>query len=247
MRWFALLIATSALGADFSGTWIGTLEGRNGNVEDLAFQFVQKGAELTGKQYGDFESTAIVKGTISGDLVMFVLVRQEQSGNEINQTKIRFSGRMVGSEIELTRERESSTRSGSGASAALRNNPRQTFRLKRLVGGTETLSLKGKWMLSELRGKAMAAGGRIPYIEFPGQGGRVQGSGGCNRFGGSFKTTEATMEIGPLAATRMACVGPAMQLEEEFLGVLGLKLTYKLEHGELTLREGNVIVMKLKR
>lgn len=127
MMWLALLMA-----ADFTGTWIGTLEGRNGAVEDLAFQLVQKGAVLTGKQYGDFESTPIVKGTISGDLLMFVLVRQEQAGNEINQTKIRFSGRMVGSEIELTRERESSTRSGSGASAALRNNPRQTFRLKRL-------------------------------------------------------------------------------------------------------------------
>jgi hypothetical protein len=133
MRWLSILMASAAMAADFSGTWIGTLEGRNGSVEDLAFQFVQKGAELTGKQYGDFESTAIVKGTISGDLVMFVLVRQVQAGNEINQTKIRFMGRMMGSEIELTRERESSTRSGSGASAALRNNPRQTFRLKRLT------------------------------------------------------------------------------------------------------------------
>ena len=133
MRWLTLFFAVSAMAADFSGTWIGTLEGRNGTVEDLAFQFVQKGANLTGKQYGDFESTAIVKGTIAGELVMFVLIRQEQSGNEINETKIRFAGRMVGNEIELTREREASTRSGSGASAAVRNNVRQTFRLKRLV------------------------------------------------------------------------------------------------------------------
>lgn len=133
MRWFLLLAALSVSGADFTGTWIGQLPGNRGTIEDVAFQFVQKGASLSGKQYGDFESTPIVKGTISGDLVMFVLVRQEQAGNEINQTRIRFTGRMVGEEIELTRERESSIRSGSGASAALRNNPRQTFRLKKLI------------------------------------------------------------------------------------------------------------------
>lgn len=139
MMWLALLMA-----ADFNGTWIGTLEGRNGTVEDLAFRLEQKGAVLSGKQYGDFESTPIVKGTVSGNLVMFVLVRQEQAGNEINQTRIRSSGRMLGSEIELTRERESSTRSGSGAAAALRNNPRQTFRLRRLDSGSESVSLKEK-------------------------------------------------------------------------------------------------------
>ena len=127
-----LVLAGTMLGADFSGTWIGSVELKAGAVEDVAFQFLQKGAVLTGKQYGDFESTPILKGTVSGDLVMFVLVRQEQSGNEINQTRIRFSGRMVGEEIELTRERESSLRSGSGAAAAPSKNPRQTLRLKRL-------------------------------------------------------------------------------------------------------------------
>lgn len=127
-----LVIAGVALAADFNGTWIGTIEVRAGTTEDVAFQFVQKGAVLSGKQYGDFESTPIVKGTVSGELVMFVLVRQEQSGNEINQTNIRFVGRMVGQEIELTRERESSIRSGSGAAAAPSKNSRQTLRLKKL-------------------------------------------------------------------------------------------------------------------
>ena len=130
--WGWLLLAGTALGADFNGTWIGQVEVRAGVLEDVAFHFVQKGAVLTGKQYGDFESTPIVKGTVSGELVMFVLVRQEQSGNEINQTRIRFSGRMAGEEIELIRERESSVRSGSGAAAAPIKNPRQTLRLKKL-------------------------------------------------------------------------------------------------------------------
>ena len=116
----ALLMA-----ADFSGTWIG-------DTTDFAFQFVQKGSVLTGKQYGDQQSTTISKATVSGDLISFVLVRQEQSGNEINESRIRFTGRLIGNELELTRERESSTRAGSGASANTGKNPRQTFRLKRL-------------------------------------------------------------------------------------------------------------------
>ena len=133
MKWLLLLAAVSAFGADFTGTWIGQIPGNRGTIEDVAFQLVQKGAELSGKQYGDFESTPLVKGTVSGELVMFVLVRQEQAGNEINQTRIRFSGRMIGNEIELTRERESSSRSGSGAAASVKNSPRQTFRLKKLI------------------------------------------------------------------------------------------------------------------
>jgi len=113
------------LAADFSGTWIG-------DTTDFAFQLVQKGTVLTGKQYGDQQSTPISKATVSGDLISFVLVRQEQSGNEINESRIRFTGRLIGNELELTRERESSTRAGSGASANTGKNPRQTFRLKRL-------------------------------------------------------------------------------------------------------------------
>lgn len=113
------------LAADFSGTWIG-------DTTDFAFRLVQKGTVLTGKQYGDQQSTPISKATVSGDLISFVLVRQEQSGNEINESRIRFTGRLIGNELELTRERESSTRAGSGASANTGKNPRQTFRLKRL-------------------------------------------------------------------------------------------------------------------
>jgi hypothetical protein len=133
MRWLTILVASSCLAADFTGTWVGQIPGNRGAIEDVAFQFVQKGSELTGKQYGEAESTPIEKGTISGDLVMFVLIRQEQSGNEINQSKIRFTGRMVDGEIELTRERERSSRAGSGASATVGRAGRQTFRLKRLT------------------------------------------------------------------------------------------------------------------
>jgi hypothetical protein len=132
MRWLLLLVTLSCFGAELTGTWIGTITGNRGQMEDIAFQFVQKGSTLSGKLYGEADSTPIEKGTVAGDLVMFVLVRTEQAGNEINQTRIRFTGRFINGELELTRERESSSRSGSGAAAFVKNSPRQSFRLKRL-------------------------------------------------------------------------------------------------------------------
>lgn len=129
MSWWLLALLWST---DISGIWVGTIELPNGRSEDVSFSFVQKGSVLSGKQYDDMESTPLVKGTVAGELVSFVLVRQEQAGNEINQTRIRFTGRMVGEEIELFREREASTRSGSNAGAFVRNNARQVFRLRRL-------------------------------------------------------------------------------------------------------------------
>jgi hypothetical protein len=128
-----LLLAATLFAADLTGIWIGKLPGNRGAIEDIAFQFTQQGSTLAGKQYGDLESTPIIKGTVAGELVMFVLVRQEQAGNEVNETRIRFTGRLVGEELELTREREAATRSGSGASVPLRNNARQTFRLRKLI------------------------------------------------------------------------------------------------------------------
>jgi hypothetical protein len=126
------LLAALLFAADFNGIWAGTIQLPNGRTEDVTFQLTQKGALLTGKQYDDMESTPILKGTISGELITFTLVRQEQMGNEILRNHTRYTGRLIGDEIELTRERESTTRSASGATDVVRNNIRHTFKLKRL-------------------------------------------------------------------------------------------------------------------
>jgi hypothetical protein len=127
----SLLLLT--LLADLSGTWLGQIEVREGVKEDIAFRLEQNGPKLGGKLYGDFQSAPIISGTVAGDLVTFVVLRQEQNGNEINESRIRFTGRLVGTNLELTRERESSTRAGSGASVGFRNNPKISFRLQRLT------------------------------------------------------------------------------------------------------------------
>jgi hypothetical protein len=128
-----LLFALTLSAADLSGTWVGQIPVRNGDMEDVAFKFTQKGATLGGKLYGDYQSTPIASGTVSGDLVTFVVVAAEQAGNQINETKLRFTGRIKDGEIELIRDREGSTTAGNGGAVQFKGNTKLTFRLKRLL------------------------------------------------------------------------------------------------------------------
>ena len=127
------LFALNLLGADLTGIWIGQIPGRTGDLQDVAFKFTQDGAALGGKLYGDYQSTPITEGKISGDQVTFLVIAPEQAGNQINRTRLRFSGTLKDGEIELTREREGSTNAGNGGGVQFRGNTKQTFRLKRLL------------------------------------------------------------------------------------------------------------------
>jgi hypothetical protein len=100
-------------------------------VQDITFQFVQKGGELTGKLYVDSGSTPILKGKIDGDQVEFEVLAREQAGNEINQSVLHFTGTLKDGEIEVTRERQE-IRAAGNSGAAFAKPGKQTFRLKRL-------------------------------------------------------------------------------------------------------------------
>jgi len=134
MRRLFAVFAVSAFGGDFSGIWAGQIASTRAGIDpqEVAIQIVQTGAKISGKLYGDYASSPIIEGTISGNLITFVVKAAEQSGNEINDTRIRFTGSLQGGELELTRERESATRAGSGAGAAIRPGSKQTFKLRKL-------------------------------------------------------------------------------------------------------------------
>lgn len=129
----SLLLCLAA--ADFSGIWVGQIPPPRAGLDpqEIAFKFSQSGALLSGKLYGDYRSTPIVEGKVTGDALSFVVVAQEQAGNQINETRLRFSGTLKENEIELTRERESSTNAGNGGVVQFRGNTKQTIRLKRLI------------------------------------------------------------------------------------------------------------------
>ena len=128
-----LVMALPLLGADLTGIWVGQVPGRNGVLLDIAFKFTQSGTTLGGKLYGDYQSTPISDGKISGDQVSFLVIAPEQAGNQINETRLRFTGSIKDGEIELTREREGGRNAGNGGGVQFRGNAKQTFRLKRLL------------------------------------------------------------------------------------------------------------------
>lgn len=132
-RFFSILVfgALPLLGADLTGIWVGQMPTRNGDHQDLAFQIKQTGTTLAGKIYGDYRSSPL-SGTIAGDLVTFVVTTQDQAGNEITQTRVRFTGRIVDGELELFRERESSKNASNAGAVEMKQAPKQPVHLKRL-------------------------------------------------------------------------------------------------------------------
>lgn len=116
----------------------------------------------------------------------------------------------------------------------------------KLQGCVEAGALVGRWRVVELNGKLLEAGVKAPYVEFLPEG-RVAGFGGCNRFGGSYKRNRDQLEIGALAATKMACVGRGMGVEDRFFARFAGKLRLQLKDQKLELRDDkNVIVLRLQ-
>jgi hypothetical protein len=126
--------AAVCFGADFTGIWTGQLPGRNGgDPVDVAFKLEQKGTAITGKQYGDYRSSPIVEGSAAGDQAVFVVVASEQAGNQINETRIRYTAVFKDGGLEVTRQRESSTNAGNKGGVQSRGGDgRATLTLRRL-------------------------------------------------------------------------------------------------------------------
>ena len=136
MKTAALFLAAvlGANAADLSGVWTGQLPGRNNTFTDIAFKLVQNGAAITGKLYGDYNSFQIVEGKAEADRIEFVVVTREQRGNEINDTRFKFTGTVKeNGEMELTRERLSVAKVGSGEPVTVRNDTKPVIKLKRLT------------------------------------------------------------------------------------------------------------------
>lgn len=68
------------------------------------------------------------------------------------------------------------------------------------------------------------------------EGDRISGSGGCNRFTGSYQTESNTLSIGALASTRKACEESVMNQESKYLTALQAAQRYEVNNqGELNI------------
>jgi heat shock protein HslJ len=81
----------------------------------------------------------------------------------------------------------------------------------------------GPWLVEDLNGGGVIDNARLELTFDPGDQGTsgVSGSSGCNRFSGRWRQNGATIALGPLAGTRMACAPALMELETKFLATLG--------------------------
>jgi putative lipoprotein len=99
-----------------------------------------------------------------------------------------------------------------------------------------------EWRPTEIEGATIADDAGI-FLQFAADG-KVQGSGGCNNFAGSYEIDGEAISVGPLAATRMMCPGPVSDNEDRFFAALQKVAVFERERIRLTLKddEGNVVV-----
>lgn len=91
-----------------------------------------------------------------------------------------------------------------------------------------------EWLLVEIDGAPLPSGTEAPLILFQGE--TVRGFAGCNRFTAPVKETKpGEIDIGPGAATKMACPQPQMDLEQKFLTQLDAVNRYGYRAGQLAL------------
>ena len=88
-----------------------------------------------------------------------------------------------------------------------------------------------EWRLLDLGGQAAMAQ-PAATLAFP-QPGQAAGHGSCNRFFGTVEIHRDRIRFGPLAATKMACMGGASQQEVRYLGALQKAQRYEVKDGSL--------------
>ncbi|MDG4649940.1 META domain-containing protein [Roseibacterium sp. SDUM158017] len=110
-------------------------------------------------------------------------------------------------------------------------------------GGDARNLLTGReWLVEDIGGVPAIEGAR-PTLLFD-AGGRVAGSGGCNRWFSGYELTGEGLSFGPAGTTMMACPDPLMEQERRFLDALGRTFRHDFdEAGALVLHgpEGPVL------
>jgi len=74
-----------------------------------------------------------------------------------------------------------------------------------------------EWQVSAINGRATGGG---PNYRIAFRNGSAMGQFGCNHFGGEYRQAGDMLTMGPVAATEMACSGPADRFEGEGFAIL---------------------------
>ncbi|WP_017445134.1 META domain-containing protein [Gayadomonas joobiniege] len=90
---------------------------------------------------------------------------------------------------------------------------------------------QGAWQLDSLLGDSLLKESKIT-LEFA-EDERVFGNSGCNQYTGSYRFTDGKLDVGQLASTKRACVGPVMEQETKFLKALENSVEFKEQAGQM--------------
>jgi heat shock protein HslJ len=120
---------------------------------------------------------------------------------------------------------------------------------KRLVRGDEPViagTLEGGvWLVEDVNGGGVIDNARLDASFADG---KVAGKSGCNRYNGGWQQDGATIKIGPLLSTRMACAPALMTLEQKFLSALEAATTVSFDAtGAAFLKAPDGRVLRLRR
>ena len=94
------------------------------------------------------------------------------------------------------------------------------------------------WSLVQL-GNTADLGGTTPDIRFSDDG-TMSGFAGCNRFTGTFSSDGSSLDIGPIATTKMACQHPASVIESDYLNALAGVSAWSIAAGGRLVLDGAV-------
>lgn len=104
------------------------------------------------------------------------------------------------------------------------------------AGGTAAAIDGVRWLLTTFDANGTAA--HVPAgstVDATFANGTVSGSGGCNAYNASYTALGTQLTIGPVAATRKACIGPAGDVENAYLAALAGVTSYAVTNERLTL------------
>jgi hypothetical protein len=102
----ACLMVTSAFAANVDGKWTASMPGRQGNTQEVTFNFKADGSKLTGTMATPRGEMEIKDGKIDGDNISFNQTF-ERGGNSMTLV---YKGKVSGDTIEFTREMQGGDR-----------------------------------------------------------------------------------------------------------------------------------------
>jgi len=110
--------------------------------------------------------------------------------------------------------------------------------------GTVAGLTESRWVPVRILDRDVTVSGRErePWMELDSHTMRVTGSGGCNRFSGTFEVGRGSLRFGPLVSTKMACI--SMETEVAFSRALERTRLFRIRGRTLDLMDdtGRVLV-----